>query len=1230
MFKVLRGVYGPVLAIAMIATLGGDARVVLAQATTGTMAGTVKDAQGGVIPGATVTMISETRGTTFSGTTNTTGDFVVSNLPGDTYTVRISMDGFKNTERRNLSLTPGDRMAVGTLVVEQGGVSETVTVSDQAPMIQAQTGDRSFVVSKEAVQNLPVSGRNFASFATLTPGVLAQGSAAVRADGARTNYILDGVSSVNTGGNQQGIQVNPDAIAEVKVISTAYQAEYGRTSGIQIAGVTKSGSNRFTGTVFDIERRTAWNTNSWANQKNSNPKAAADQRDWGYTIGGPVGKPGGHNNLFFFYSQQFQPRTTGGNVNQFRVPTDLERKGDFSQTTDNTGALFNLIRDTSTNLPCTSANRTGCFQDGGVLGRIPQNRLYATGVKVLNLYPMPNTQGLNYNLEVQQPIVHNNTYLHVVRMDYQPNTNLRISAKFAGQNATVNPIPGSLPGFNDLLFKFPGILVPSATVTYTISPTTVFEGTWGLTQGNQLGNVPMSPNTDRNAVGLADFPTLFPNNGLVPVGSYQEKVLKAMAAPFYQDGRIQMRPNFAWGSRVANPPPNTPYPGFLCMQNTKDLALSLTKIWGSHTIKVGYQSQDSLKKQNVGTQTTGVLAVEGSVSFAQDSNNPLDSGFGFANAALGVFNSFSQQNAMIEGNYVYHNRDFYIQDNWKVSRRLTLDYGMRFTHHGQQYDTLGQASNFFPDKWSLGQAPLLYLPGCIGTCADSTRVAVDPRNGQTLGLGSALAIGTIVPNTGSATNGFIQAGQGIVKENYKEPMLSYGPRIGGAYDLTGSQRVVLRGSIGIFYDRLQGDSIFGQSGNPPTGQQYTLVNSTLPQVAAGAAKLQAPPVALVYYYDAKVGSSFNYNGGVQMVLPFSSSIDVSYVGAHNFNSVAFGSISTPAGQSPIDFNAPDIGAAYLTQNQDVTKAASAVPGARAVSTDMMRPFRGLGAVVVTWPRFHTQYDSIQTAFNRRFSKGWQAGASWTLGLRFEGNTLSPQHLVHAPDGTITEASYQKANDELLKNVGLRRHIVKAHFVWDLPNVGGDSGVMRTLAHLANDWQLSGIFTGGSGAPYDATFSYQTAGANVNLTGSPNYTARIKVVGAPGSGCSSDQYRQFDAAAFQGPGYNSIGNESGANLLTGCADHTFDLALARTIRIGRGRSVQLRLDAFNAFNTVVFNARTTGLQLNSPADPVTIRNNQFNADGSLNAARLLPRDAGAGAATGAQAMRSLQAQVRFQF
>jgi hypothetical protein len=183
--------------------------------------------------------------------------------------------------------------------------------------------------------------------------------------------------------------------------------------------------------------------------------------------------------------------------------------------------------------------------------------------------------------------------------------------------------------------------------------------------------------------------------------------------------------------------------------------------------------------------------------------------------------------------------------------------------------------------------------------------------------------------------------------------------------------------------------------------------------------------------------------------------------------------------------------------------------------------------------------------------------------------------------------------------------------------------------VVNDWQLSGILTAGSGAPYTIGYSYQNGGSNVNLTGSPNYAARIRILGDTGSGCADNQYSQFTTSAFAGPLPGSNGLESGRNYMVGCPDHTLDLAVQRNIPVGGAKVIQLRADIFNALNSVIYNNRQTTLQLNSPTDP-TIRNSQFNDDGTLNQARLQPRNAGFGAVTSAQAMRSVQLQLRFQF
>jgi hypothetical protein len=206
--------------------------------------------------------------------------------------------------------------------------------------------------------------------------------------------------------------------------------------------------------------------------------------------------------------------------------------------------------------------------------------------------------------------------------------------------------------------------------------------------------------------------------------------------------------------------------------------------------------------------------------------------------------------------------------------------------------------------------------------------------------------------------------------------------------------------------------------------------------------------------------------------------------------------------------------------------------------------------------------------------------------------------------------------------------------------------MKVAAAVLDDWQLSGVLSAGSGPRYTPTFSYKNNGASVNLTGSPSYPARIVITGDTGSGCSSNQYAQFNVQAFNGPQPQSVGMESGQNYLGGCPDHTIDLALQRTFRLGGNRRFMIRLDVFNAFNAVVYNARITQLQLNSPTD-LTIRNPQYVvnpgdttlAPGALgtvlNAARPNPGTAGFGAVggsngAGAQAMRSLQLNARFSF
>jgi hypothetical protein len=361
-----------------------------------------------------------------------------------------------------------------------------------------------------------------------------------------------------------------------------------------------------------------------------------------------------------------------------------------------------------------------------------------------------------------------------------------------------------------------------------------------------------------------------------------------------------------------------------------------------------------------------------------------------------------------------------------------------------------------------------------------------------------------------------------------------------------------------------------------------------------------------------------------MALPWSSSLDVSYVGNHGYNR-----LGGFQGGNTVNLNAVDVGAAYLPQNQDLTLGASATPAANSLNDNLLRPYRGLGVINQNTTEFYDTYHSIQTSFNRRFRNGVQFGLNYTLGLSFVGNTGLQKRLVHGADGSISTSPDQAAYENLNKNLDNRRHVLRANWVWDMPDVKSENSAARAIGYIVNDWQLSGVLTAGSSGHYDLGYSYQNNGSNKNLTGSPDYGARIVYVGDPGKGCSDNQYAQFNTASVVGPSYFSDGLESGRNIMQGCADHTVDLAIARNIRLGGGRQVQLRLDAFNAFNSVIFTGRQTQLQYTNPT-ALTIRNSQTLADGSLDPNRLTPRNAGFGAVTGAQGLRNLQLTARFSF
>src|SRR5690606_38898765 len=302
--------------------------------------------------------------------------------------------------------------------------------------------------------------------------------------------------------------------------------------------------------------------------------------------------------------------------------------------------------------------------------------------------------------------------------------------------------------------------------------------------------------------------------------------------------------------------------------------------------------------------------------------------------------------------------------------------------------------------------------------------------------------------------------------------------------------------VGLFFDRPDGNAIMPRVENPPS---YTLVTArygNLQSISSAGLSTQGAPALSVYEYESRLPSSTQWNTGVQMALPWNAALDVAYVGQHGFNLL-----------QSVNLNAIDFGAAFLLENQDPTLPPSSTPGATAVHQDQLRAFRGYGDITQQWSRGWRTYHSLQISLNRRFSNGLSFGFNDTISLYDRQATGA--RLEHFPDGTYRLRADQAEADELLGNALGPRHRFKGHFVWDLPDLRDRSGIGgRLLQAIVNDWQLSGVWTAATGSPYTIGYSYASGGANINLTGSPNYGARIRIVGDPGDGCSSDPYRQF--------------------------------------------------------------------------------------------------------------------------
>jgi hypothetical protein len=1189
------------------------------------VSGSVRDSQGGALPGATVTLTSRTQGNEISTTADEQGRFVFPIVRPDTYTLRVTMQGFKAVERTNVVVNVSDKFSAGAISLEVGGLQESVSVSSRVSELQTDSGERSFTLESEALKNIANNGRSVFTFATLVPGVTTAmanadvpgQTSSLTVNGQRpnsNNMTIDGVANIDTGDNGGNMATtNIDAVAEFKILTNAYQAEYGRAVGGQVQLVTKSGTQSFHGSGYWYGRRSDWNANTWTNNRAGAPPPVgvgkvtplpdASRNDYGYTIGGPVYIPGVFNEdkkkLFFFFSQEFQRRKDPVSQRLSRVPTALERAGDFSQSVDSGGNPFPYIRDFTTGLPCSASNTSGCFQDGGVLGRIPQNRLYQPGINALNIYPDPNfSGGSGINYQSQAPD-NRPRREELLRLDFQATDKWRFTGRYM-KNKDEQELPYGTTwagaGSNNLdtidtLFSLPGRNWMIAA-TGILNATTSLEVSVGSAH-NSLDFTVRNPLLRREAAGLTDFPLL-----------YADAVQQDYIPDFrFGQGGGRVGANAGFFQTDRGP--------FTNVNTTYDVVANLTKVWGSHSAKFGAYFQSSYKPQSI------FASFNSQIDFTDNSSNPFDTGFGYANAAIGVFNQYTQASKYALPEWRYKNVEWFAQDNWKATSRLTLDYGVRFYFLTPQWDTTLQASNFLPDQFDPNNAASLFTPVCIGAypCSGGDRRGMDPAL-INAGVAPTLTntvdqrfIGRLVPGS-ERFNGAFQAGQGINDQLQDGNAFRVSPRLGFVYDLTGSGDTIVRGGAGIFFDRPQGNMVFDMIANAPGVLVSSLQWGRLQDLGSASGDpdttLSLNPTA----FGFKPPKVYAWNVGIQHKIWKNIIADVSYVGSASRDLLR-----------RYQINAVPLGAKFLPQNQDPTRAPSTVPGANALPDDLLRPYPGYNNIQMWDYSSYANYHALQTSLNRRFDNGVMFSAFYVYS---KAKTLEHNNDFNQGGAPACQCGEPQFSKEEIRRLDYsltpndRPHTFVLNAIYQTPKVA--SGV---LGVLANNWQISGIYRWMSGRPYAINVSIPGIG-NANLTGNNGQPpARVVLTGDPGSGSSSDPYRQIDTSVFAPPQPGSQGDESPRFFLHGPAINNLDLSLSKAFQVGKTVRMEVRLDAFNALNHTQFNTVNNTVNFASLTDR-TITNLPYDSAGNL------VRPNGFGTVNGVAPPRTLQLVTRLTF
>ncbi len=1119
-----------------------------------TIVGTVTDPSGASVANASITITNLDTGVSRTLPTSSDGQYVAPDLAIGHYTLKATAAGFKVGEQTGLTLTVGDRQRVD-FRLQVGSAQEQVTVEANAIAVQTDSGEVSNVINGQQVTQLATNGRSLYELFALAPGASSiqmgrvgftpvSADANVSINGQRAGHnlqLIDGGENLDRGGSSGSVMPSLDSIAEFRNMTSNYSAEYGLASAATITTVIKSGTKQFHAEAWELFRNDALDARNYFNPS---PQKVAELRYniYGFNVGGQVPLWKSHP-TFFFYNQEWRKEIDGGLLNQ-QVPYASTYGGNFAtdlpaSIVDKTGADAGLaIPNSGLHVPCANqlspamqtawTNAGQAFSTPDASGSckpnpnetiaqnpvfrpftgnaIPKGLLNSNAQALLTaggpyggIFPKP-TNGAFFQGGNNSPT---NLTEEIARVDHQFTSKVSvfghwISEQISQTYGTTQWSGDNLPSVANT-FGNPSY---SAVIhaTHVISPTLLNEIAFNY-NGNRINII---PNNLVSAPSGFTFNRLF--NGPNALNRIPQIQLAGVTGSEYSSN---------W----------TPWVNKADDYQIRD-DVSWTK--GPHQLKFGFSWALYKKGQDAFANTEGNFKFDGSFT-----------GNDFADYLLGYAQQYTEDGVKIHGQWNNTSPAAYVQDNWRVNSRLTLNLGLRWDGIPHTYEANELSSNFYPNLYNAANAATFDSNGHICSSNSVPACPGGPSPGLVTSSNPILGGYQFYLN-GIGTGGKNGIPKGLVNNSWN----NWGPRLGFAYDLTGQAKTVVRGGFGIMYERIQGNDMYNGAVNPPGDPNPTLNNVSLSnpglQLSSGnvitAAALPVLPLGVTGisdHYPAPV--SYQYSAGVQQSVGTNAVLSVSYVGSQGRHENYYQAINLP----------PE----------------SLLPGmvAKGALDNTKVQYLGFGGIRLATNGGNASYNSLQASLNGTVHRDLHLQVSYTLAKAEDPNVAT------GSGGDLNNATNPYAGWKYDFGPSLfdRRNIFFTNFVYDIPFFRSNPN--RLVSGGLGGWGLSAIITEETGAPLNLGVSGTTAssiisnsGTRPNISGSISYPKTVaswfntSVFSAPVCATGPDCYGNLGFDAIRGPGRNN-----------------FDLSLKKIFSFTERLKLEFRADAFNAWNHTQF-------------------------------------------------------------